>query len=97
VLEQDRCALRIDRHDNILQVLKGVDITDTADHELRFAHFDESAAHVVIRALNRALYVLERQPIGPQPVGGDFDLVLLDKPANAGHLGHARHRGEFIA
>ena len=82
---------------HVADVLDGLDVPEAAHHELGLGQLDETAADVVVAALDGALDLPQRNPVGQQLVGIDGHLVLLDEAADAGHLGDAGHAGQLVA
>ena len=69
---------------------------DAAHHVLGVACLDHFGANVVVAALHRCYYILERDVVGAQLDGIEIDLVLLHESADTGDFGHAGHRVELI-
>ena len=80
----------------MLDVFGVFDVAQAADHELRFGHFQHAAADVVVASLDGRSNLGDRNVVGSQFVGIDRDLVLLDETADAGHLGDAFDRSQFV-
>ena len=51
-------------HDDLLQIFAGTDVAQAAHHELGLAHLDQLAADVIVRALDGAPDLLDRQAVG---------------------------------
>ena len=97
VAQQYRSAAIINPQGNFLNVLSVLDIPEAPNHELGFSHLQQLAPNVVIAALDGHLYFMQREVVGQKLVGIHYHLILLDKSADGGHLGHPWHTGELIA
>ena len=84
-------ALSVHAHNDILDILYRLYITESANHELGLGHLDETTANVVIGPFNRVLYFAEGDIVCKQLIGIDLDLVLLNKTSDARYLCHTRH------
>ena len=83
--------------DDVLDVMHVLDQTEPADHRPGPARLDDVAADVAVASHDGVDYGGQRNFVGPQPGGIDVDLVLLDRAADAGDLGDARHGVELVA
>ena len=97
VPDQDGRAVLVHPDGRVLYVLDGLDVAQTSHHELGLAHLDQSAAHVVVAALQGRAYFRQGNVVGQQLVGIDLDLVLLDVTADGSHFGHPGHAHQLIA
>src|SRR2546426_715504 len=96
LLHEDRHAI-LGADDDVLHVAYVLDETKTAHHRPRTACLHHVAADVAIASHDRVHDGRERNPVRPQAVGVDVDLILLDGAADAGHLGDSGHGVELIA
>ena len=92
-----RYALRCRADDDRLQVVEALDQAGRADDELFAVALDVPAAGVLVRALERAYHVLDRQPDGLEAFRIDHHLVLLVLAAEAVHLDDAGDGAELRA
>ena len=79
----------------VLYVLNRPYISQAADHEFRFCHFDYFSACFAVAVPDRCLHHCERYSVRLQFCRINGDLVLLDIPAHARNLAHpfdAGHR-----
>jgi hypothetical protein len=83
-------------HD-VLEISGALDQAETAHHRPRPARLDDVAPEVPVAPHDRVDDGREGDPVGPEPVRVDVDLVLPDDPTDAGDLGHAGHRVELVA
>src|SRR5690606_31085047 len=74
----------------------GVDVTLDAQHVLGLGEFHHAAADFIVGALDRLLDPVERYVVGAKLLRVDGDLVLLDETADAGDLGNAFDRRQFV-
>ncbi|GBC78534.1 hypothetical protein HRbin08_02030 [bacterium HR08] len=95
--QDGRPRLRIDPHDDVLDVLEGSDVTATAHHVLPPGELDEPPPHVVVPPPNRAHDGLQRDAIGEQGIGVEIHLILPDEAANGSDFGHPWHRLQRVA
>ena len=84
------------RDRDALDVLHGLDIAAAADAVLGAAEFDQPPRGLVVARPHRLDDLVDRKPIGLQPVRVDVDLVLFAEPADRRHLGHAGNGFEIV-
>ena len=97
VPDQNGRAVLVHPDGRVLDVLDRLDIAQAAHHKFDLAHFDKSAAHIVVAALQSRAHFRQGNVVGQQFVGIDLDLILLDVAADGSHFGHTGHAHQFIA
>ena len=97
MFNQNGRAVSIHPYGNILHIPEGLDVPQSPHHEFRFAHFHQSATHVVIAAFDGHFYPGKRNVVSLEFIGIYLHLVLLHKSPDAGHLGHTRYAHQPIA
>ena len=73
------------------------DIAQAADHKFGFGHFDQSAADIIVAALDGHPNFLEREIERQKFIGVYNNLVLFDKAADGRHFRPRRNAGQFVA
>ena len=83
--ERDRHASRRS-HDDVCGILDRADVPDPADDVLTLTDLQQPAADIVVRAADGGDDTLERYTARGHLHRIEIDLVLLDEPADRGHL-----------
>ena len=96
VHDPDRGAVGARCHRDLLEVLHGLDVAAAADAVFGPAELDQAARGLVVARAHRLDDLVDRKPVGLQPVRVDVDLVLLAEPADRRHLRHPGHRLEIV-
>ena len=97
VAQEDRGAAVVGFDDDLLDVLRVLDVSVAADHVLRAGELDQPCAHLDVGIAHRLRHHHERDVVGGQlfPIHGDLVLVL--ETADRGDFCHARDRLQRIA
>src|SRR5947207_5259454 len=83
--------------DDVLNILRGLDQTESADHILHVVGFDDFRSDVVVAALYRFKHHTHWNVEGAQLHRVHVDLILANESANAGNFRHTRNRVELIS
>ena len=79
-----------------IEVVEGLDVTQTSHHVLGFRHLNQAPTYIVVGSLNRHLDFAQRDVVAIQGVGIDFNLVLLDITTHGGNLRYPLHSLERV-
>ena len=83
-------------HDR-LDVGDALDVAPSSHHVLPAAEFEQPPLHVIVGPLDLVHHLPDGDAVRGQALGVDVDLVLLHKPADAGHLRDPLHAGQCVA
>ena len=97
VADADRRAARVRAERDLLDVRDGLQIAAAAHHVLAPGELEQPPFDVVVAGPDGVDDVLHAEVVGRQARRIEVDLVLLDEPADAGDLGHARHGRQPVA
>ena len=91
IFQQDRRPPAIGADRDPRQILKALDVAAPPDHVFNPGELQNPALHIAVALFHRLDHRHKRDVVGQKPVRVDGDLVLFDEPAEARHLGDARH------
>ena len=97
VLQENGGAVAVGPYHHLPDIVKRGEIALAPDHEFALPELDDPAAHVVVSRLHRPFDGGNGEVVGQELVRIKADLVLLDIAADARHLAHPFHRGQFVA